>query len=249
MQVYSGLEAVRENLATPVTVMNAKTSSRTMANPSADRQNGNRFVFECEDSAGNTDLCLIASDGTDSVLVNRTSGSVAHARFAPDGSYVVYEALASTDGECEGQLIVYNMNDGTDRIIANDGCFPAPYPSDPNVIAYLSPVGGKLQVGIENLENSEAPTDVTDDDVTGTATAILIGGESSTLSAGICTPFSLRGVDASGDEANITAGTTVTFTDSGNGTFYSDADCTAVTNTITFIATFSDEYPFYFLDN
>ena len=59
----------------------------------------------------------------------------------------------------------------------------------------------------------------------------------------------LRGVDASGDEANITAGTTVTFTDSGNGTFYSDADCTAVTNTITFIATFSDEYPFYFLDN
>ena len=127
------------------------------------------------------------------------------------------------------------------------------------MIAYLSPVGGKLQIAIENLLNSEEATEDDDDgdgddegddgETTATATTLSVSGTSSTITAGTCSAFSVQGQDSSGTAANITAGTTLIFSDSGSGTFYTDSTCATPMDTFTYDATFSIPYPFYFKDN
>lgn len=263
LQAYSGLDNVKNGTATEVTVVTGLTTANQVANPSADRANEVRFVYECADGAGNTDLCLAGDAGT-STLVDMSGGAVANPRFTSDGSRVVYEEVSSDDGECEGTLALYDMDAATRQVIASAGCYPTPHPDDPHLVAYLTPVGGKLQVGIENLALSEGTSDSDDsgdeggDDgggggtttptATATATRISLAGNTS-VAAGSCLSLTLQGKDSSGNTANMTAGTTVSFLQNGSGTIYQDSACATPMNNFTYGTTQSEALPFYFKDN
>lgn len=150
VQLYSDLDLMKAGDKEALTITTLSTSTRFLGNPAVDDLNGNRFVYECTDESGNIDLCLGDLLGNVSTVVD---GNVAHVQMSPDGNYVVYEETSQGGGDsCEGRIQRYILSTETTEDLAT-GCFPYLHPANPDLIAYLSPLKDKLQVGVVNLEN------------------------------------------------------------------------------------------------
>lgn len=137
---------------TPTTLVAATTDVITA--PRADTANANRVIYECTDDAtlAQIDLCLWSAAGTQT-LFNDT-GVVENARFNIDGSGIFFELdTSSGSDDLSAHSLVFINTDTMEATYLLAGLKPHPSPTDKDIMVYLNPVSGALQVGIVNLRN------------------------------------------------------------------------------------------------
>lgn len=234
VQLYSGLSQVKSSSSSTVKLTTLFSSLTPVSNPQAE-SSGKLFVYECGDSGGGTDLCQSDLTGDVSTLVD---GQVSHPQASGDDRYVVYgEFSGSSADSCDHQIRLYDSSTGGITDLAT-GCFPFPHPQDTDLIAYLSPFGDTLQVGLVNLDNFDLGLPASQ--------LVLTGSES--ITAGSCNRYLVNTVDSSGNSATVTGDAAVNLDGAGNGAFYSDANCTLGVTAVV-IAKNQNSAAFYYKGN
>lgn len=242
LQTYTNIDSFLAGSSGSPTVNTFASGDDRVARPAGNRLEEDRFIYECEDENGNSDICQATLDGANpTVLMN---GDYSRPVYTADYATVAVEDISASEDNCDFDLVTYNVN-SNELLSLGTGCFPVPHPTNSELIAYLSSMEELLQVGVANQDNVVGSE--SDDSATSTATRLSISG-TSPIATGNCSSFTVSSLDANGSEAAVAEQKSINLTGNGNGFFYSDSSCTTIIATISIPANQSSAV-IYFKDS
>lgn len=122
-----------------------------LAFPDVDPAVDDRLVFQC-----GSPLSLCRNDPIDGFveMFDDPTTIVGAPHYNADGSGVIFELNLNGDiTDAENTAIVFVNSDTLEATYLAKGVKPTPHPTEKNIIVYLSPVEGTLQIGIINLDH------------------------------------------------------------------------------------------------